>query len=85
MALGHFIISWKKSAAEAYQRMLPVLSSVPGEILHETIWDVSSDLYGCPSAVKNKLTTLIHLFYTCTLCYKILNNLLQDGLSHNTT
>ena len=51
MALGLFIISWKKSAAEAYQRMLPVLSLVPGEILHETIWDVSSDLYGCP-AVK---------------------------------
>ena len=60
MTLGVFKISGRKSAVEAYQRTLPMLSSVPGEaLLENNMGRISRN--GCHFVVRNKLINLIHL------------------------
>ena len=60
MTLSDFKISGRKSAVEAYQRTLPVLSSVPGEaLLENNMGRISRN--GCHFVVRNKLINLIHL------------------------
>ena len=57
MTLSVFKISGRKSAVEAYQRTLSVLSSVPGEaLLENTMGHISRN--GCHFVVRNKLINL---------------------------
>ena len=60
MVLGAFRISGKKSVAAAYQRTLPMLSSIPGAQQHEnSMGRISRN--GCHFVVRNRLINLAHL------------------------
>ena len=60
MVLGVFRISGRKSVAAAYQRTMPMLSSIPGDHLPaNSMGRISRN--GCHFVVRNRLISLIHL------------------------